>query len=88
MKRRIFAAVAAATFGAVGLVGTASADSSGNTGCPQGGDWFLIFAVGDEFKWDNNGDGLICNKIIKGEGKGNSPFADQWLVKDNNNPVS
>lgn len=74
--------------GMLGLTGAAYADG----GCPDGGDWQLlpVSAVIDQvdngnFK-DQNGDGLGCFKINKGQTEKYGGFPS-FTWKDNTNPV-
>lgn len=68
-KRRICALAIATAAGAVSLGIHSTANASGD--CPAGGDWFLEWAQSGDL-YDANGDGLICTKVVNGDGQGNS----------------
>jgi heme A synthase len=78
--------VAGLTMGTmVGLSGAAFADG----GCPSGGDWFLaptgfaIDALDNGSVQDQNGDGLACFKVNKGQSDQHQALSFTW--KDNVN---
>ncbi len=61
-------------------------------GCPQGGGFFLLPAdfIIDELDngnfHDQNGDGLVCVKVNKGQTEKNGNIS--FTVKDNTNPLT
>ncbi len=64
---------------------------SADGGCPSGGGWSLIsidatlpdgIDVGNFH--DQNGDGLVCFRVNKGQSEKND--FESWTVKDNTNP--
>jgi hypothetical protein len=71
--------------GLVGLSGAAFADG----GCPSGGDWFLaptgfaIDSLDNGSVQDQNGDGLACFKVNKGQSDKHQALSFTW--KDNTN---
>ena len=89
MRGKITAlAVGAAALAAAVALASPVAAAPG-AGCPSGGDWTLgpvTDALPDvdngNFK-DNNGDGLACHKVNKGQ-SGKHNF-ESWTWKDNTN---
>ena len=76
-----------AVFSVFGLAGTASAQG----GCPDGDGWQLastgivIDALDNGNFADQNGDGLACFRVNKGQTAKNGPASFTW--KDNTNPA-
>jgi hypothetical protein len=74
--------------GMAGLAGTANAATGG--GCPSGGDWTLastaivIDALDNGNFADQNGDGLACFKVNKGQTAKHDGVAS-FTWKDNTN---
>lgn len=91
--RALTAAVATAGItGTLMFIGGGSALAAGGGGCPEGGDWFLaptgifIDQLDNGNVQDQNGDGLACFKVNKGQtDKHNGIPSFTW--KDNTNPV-
>jgi len=73
------------------LVGGGTAFAADGGGCPSGGDWFLaptsfaIDALDNGNVQDQNGDGLACFKVNKGQSDKHQALSFTW--KDNTNPV-
>jgi hypothetical protein len=68
-----------------------AAPVSAGGGCPRGGGWNLVsieftlpngIDVGNFH--DQNGDGLVCYRVNKGQSQKNG--FESWTVKDNTNP--
>ena len=92
-KRRFFGAVAGGMLLASMVTGPAWA-ANDQGGCPDGGGWFLgpadliIEDIDNGNFHDQNGDGLVCANVNKGQSKklgGESGVS--WTVKDNTNPL-
>ena len=85
--KKILIAGAIVVGATVASVGAASA--AGHQGdCPSGGDWFLVgtgFIIEDRLDGnyaDQNGDGLICVKVNKGQ---TAKQGLSFTAKDNTN---
>lgn len=76
-----------------GLLGYGAAPALANHqgGCPDGDGWFLapssavIPEVDNGNQKDQNGDGLVCARVNKGQSEKNA--FPSWTVKDNTNPL-
>lgn len=88
MIRGLCIAAGVAGLGMAGLAGVASA-AAGN-GCPEGGDWTLastgivIDALDNGNSADQNGDGLACFRVNKGQTDKHAGVAS-FTWKDNTN---
>jgi hypothetical protein len=85
------------TVGAVGMLASgASAEPVAKGGCPTASDnssgavgWLLSPPIGDDAKFDKNGDGLICVRSSNGNGNSVTFYSgyNGATVKDNNQPL-
>lgn len=82
----------AAIAGTFAFTGTALAAPGGGGGCPEGGDWTLtstaivIDPLDNGNFADQNGDGLACFKVNKGQTAKHDGIPS-YTWKDNTNPV-